>query len=356
MKNKYDAVSLRPFTHLSPSVHTKVYALMVFLVPQILMLFLTQSWNSLWILLVCVCASVAVVGIDCFLSRKHFFNWGTAVLRGLIIGMLVPSDYPLVPVFFIVLCVLLCLEHFLGGFASSWVNPAALVLAVCWLLSTHLFPAFPLQLHDLQGKNTALVLFQNGTIPVIPMDLKITAFLNKTVFSFFGVSVPEGYISLFWDSHSVIPAFRFNALTLVSSIFLFSFDIINALVPAVYLIVYGLLVRFLAPLFYNGTVGQGDMVLAFLTSGTLYCAVFLLQWYGTLPITMIGQVFYGIFAGVTAFFIVGVGCSSVGSVFTVLVVNVIVPLIQAAETVSEKHYLNAMLLPRVKAFKDGQNA
>ncbi|MBQ7159302.1 MAG: RnfABCDGE type electron transport complex subunit D [Treponema sp.] len=356
MKNKYDAVSLRPFTHLSPSLHTKVYAILIVLVPQIVMLVMTNSWNSLLILLTAVLASVATVGINCLFSKPHVFDWGLAIVRGLLIGMLIPSTYPLVPVFFVVFVALLILKYFLGGFTNSWVNPVALILAVCWLLSAQLFPAFPFQLPDLQTKNTSLMLFQNGTIPVIPLDIKLTSFFNNTIFSVFGVSVPEGYISLFWDSHSLIPAFRFNLLTLVSSIFLFSFDIISALIPAVYLIVYGLLVHFLAPLFYGGTLGQGDMLLALLTSGTLYTALFLLQWYGTVPITTTGQVFYGLLAGITAFFVVGVGCSSVGSAFTILVMNVIVPFIHAAETASEKHYLNAMLLPRVQAFKDGQNA
>lgn len=357
MKNKYMTVSLRPYKYLSPSVHTKVHAFLLVLIPQVALLFATHSWNALCVVASAVAASFAVVGIDCFfVSHTRVFDWTSALVRGLIIGLLIPSTYPVFSVFLITLCVLLVTTYVLGGFAHAWVNPVALTVAVCWLLSTDLFPAFSLRAEDLQVKNVALSLIQNGTFPTMAIDARITAFLNKNVFSLFGVSIPEGYMSLLWDSHSLIPAFRFNVLTLVTSIFLISFDIIAALIPAIYLVVYCLLVRFLAPVFYGGTVGQGDMLFALLTSGTLFCTIFLLQWYGTTPITITGKVAYGFFAGLFAFLIVGVGDSGVGSVFTVLVINVIAPVIAMLETAAEKHYLTAELMPRVQAFKDGQHA
>ena len=356
MKNKFESVSLHPFSYLSPSVHTKVYAMLIMLAPQFFMLFWTKSWNSLWIILGACMASFAVTGIDSFFKKNGVFDWLSALFRGLAIGFLIPSTYPPVSVFFVTLCVLLITKYFLGGLARTWVNPVVLTVAVCWLLSTHLFPAFSLQVMDLQGKNAALILIQQGTIPLLPLDARITSFFNNTIFSPFGVAIPEGYISLLWDSHSLIPAFRFNVLTLVASIFLISFDIVSALIPALYLLVYCLLVRFFAPFFYDGLLGQGDMLLALFTSGTLFCTFFLLQWYGTTPITRGGQICYGFLAGLVAFFVVGAGDSGAGTVFTVLVINVISPLIHAVEMALERHYLHAVLLPRVQSYKDGQNA
>ena len=356
MKNKYMTVSLRPHIYLAPSVHTKMQVFLLVLIPQVLMLILTQSWSALYVMLSALAASCAVVGIDCFFAHKRAFDWMTAVVRALIIGLLIPANYPPLSVFLITLGVLLVTTYVLGGFAHSWVNPAALTVALCWLLSTDLFPAFTLQVEDLQAKNIALSLIQNGTFPTLSGDARVTAFLNKTVFSVFGVSIPEGYVSLLWDSHSLIPAFRFNLLTLISSIFLISFDIIDALIPAVHLFVYCALVRLFAPLLYGGTLGQGDILFALLTSGTLFCTVFLLQWYGTTPITVTGKAVCGVLSGVAAFLIIGVGYSGAGSVFTLLVINVITPVIMIVETAAEKHYLHAELLPRVQAFKDGQDA
>lgn len=356
MKNKYMSVSLRPFKYLSPSVHTKGLVFLIVLIPQVVMLFLTRSWNALQVLFCTTAASFAVTGIDCFFEQKRAYDWISALVRALIIGLLIPSDYPLFSIFLVTFSVLLVVTYFLGGFADSWVNPVALTVAVCWMLSAHFFPESLLQTEDLSSKNLSLLFIQNGNIPVMPIDARITSFLNKTVFNLFSVSIPEGFVSLLWDSHSLIPAFRFNLLTLFTSIFLISFDIIGMLIPAIYLVVYCLLVRFVAPVFYGGTVGQGDMLFALLTSGTLFCTVFLLQWYGTMPITLTGKIAYGIISGIAVFLIVGVGDSGVGSVFTILVVNVIVPLIHAIETAAEKRYLNHILLPKVEAFKDGQHA
>lgn len=76
---------------------------------------------------------------------------------------------------------------------------------------------------------------------------------------------------------------------------------------------------------------QGDMLLAYLTSGTLFCAVFVIQWYGTAPLTITGKTIYGIICGILAFLIAGCGTSSEGMIFTVLAANIISPLIQAEE-------------------------
>ena len=356
MKHRFTTVSLRPYTYLAPSVQTKGCAFLLVLLPHVCLLFLTHSWGALGVVAGAVLASFAVTGIGCCFARPGAFVWVAALVRGLVIGLLVPSSYPPLAVFLVALCVLLLCAHVLGGFTDAWVNPVALTVAVCWLLRTDLFPALAFGAEDLRTQNVALALIQDGTFPVMGADTRITAFLNKNVFSIFGVSIPDGYVSLLWDSHAPVAAFRFNLLTLVTSVVLISFDIVSALVPAVYLAVYALLVRFLAPMCYGGTVGQGDMLFALLTSGTLFCTLFLLQWYGTTPVTAAGKVAYGIFAGVAAFLIVGAGGSGAGSAFTILVMNVVSPLIVAAETAAEKQYLHALLLPRVRAFKDGHHA
>ena len=40
---------------------------------------------------------------------------------------------------------------------------------------------------------------------------------------------------------------------------------------------------------YDCYINQGDMLLALLTSGTLFCATFLMQWYATIPVTVFGK-------------------------------------------------------------------
>ena len=185
--------------------------------------------------------------------------------------------------------------------------------------------------------NIALLLIQNGTFPLNSFDVTVTNFLNRRLFSLFGVSIPEGYFSLLWDSHVSIPAFRFNLLTIISSIILLGTDVLNPIIPGVFIFTYGILVKVAAPFFYDGTI-------------------FLLQWHGTTPFTNRGKWLYGFFAGVLAFFILGIGLSPAGFAFIILITNILSLFIQSVENHFLKDFTSSVLLQQVKAVKEGNDA
>jgi len=191
-------------------------------------------------------------------------------------------------------------------------------------------------------KNPSLNLI-DGALLKNGVDEKLTLFLNDSIFSLFGVSIPNGYVSLFWDNHAAIPAFRFAFWTLAASLFLFSFDFINIEIPAVFLFVYCALVRFVSPIFTGGGPREGDLLLALLSSGILFASVFLLYWPGTTPFSMAGKALYGAFGGVFAFIFCGTGTSPFGAVATVLFMNIISPALQAFETKSLRKRLSSLL-------------
>lgn len=349
-------VQLAPFKYLKPSVRTESYFFLSLLVLQLLLLVFTKSWNSLFVVFSAVFASVFSEAIDLRFQEKDRFTWTICVIKGILIGLFLPSSFPVIPVFFVSFCVFLVNRYILGGFANSWINPVAVTVAVCYIIGLKFFPEVSVTLSDLQSRNPALALIQNGTFPVNQEDLKITAFLNRKIFSAFKVSIPDGYVSLLWDSHSSIPAFRFNFLTIVSSIALLSFDIISPIIPTCFIFVYSLLVRFVSPFFYQGPLFQGDVILALFTSGTLFCAFFLLQWHGTVPLTNRGKVFYGIFSGIIAFLIAGAGTSPSGMVFTVLILNIVALLIENVENHYSSKFAVDVLKKRVQAVREGENA
>ena len=231
-------------------------------------------------------------------------------------------------------------------------NLVALCIVILYFLNPSAFPPFAVSAQDLQARNAALSLIENGTVPLLELDSSITEFLNSYVFKFFGISIPDGYVSLFWDNGSVIPAFRFNFITLVSSIILISFDMVDCIFPAVFLFVYSFLVRFLLPFFIGGIPFQGDILLALLTSGTLFCTLYLLQWYGTLPMTLWGKILYGTFAGLIGFLIIGSGTSSAGYVFLILVINLLSPVIQFFEDKKLYENVSKKLVPRLKEISE----
>ena len=192
-------------------------------------------------------------------------------------------------------------------------------------------------------RNPSQTLIENGTIVQYAFDTEITDALNGSIFRLFKVSIPNGYVSLFWDNQSIIPAFRFNFITLVSSVILFAGNLIKCVIPGFFLVVYLALVRFVSPVICNGVAFQGDILLALLTGGTIFFAVFVLSWYGTIPISTTGKIIYGILSGVTAFFIAGPGTSPCGLIFTVLISNIFSIVIQQWENRRNRIFLKKKL-------------
>ena len=349
---KRESISLHPFTYLTPSLRTTALCVLLFLLPQIIMLFVTKSAASLFILLATVLASILAEFLYNIIKKQFFVSWLYALICGIIIGFLLPSTYSPVAAFCITFATLFLCKYAFGGFASSWVNPAVITVIVAYMLNASAFPSYMLTSADLQARNAALSIIQGGTIPLVSTDSSITSFLNRTIFHFLGIVIPEGYVTLFWDSGSLIPAFRFNALTLLSSLLLISFDMIGALIPFVFIIVYAFLVKCAGPIFVGGIPLQGDVLLALLTSGTFFCTFYVLQWYGTTPISEKGKFLYAVCAGCVAFFIIGFGTSSIGYMFTILLMNVISALIQVWESKHTKKKIETNIIPRLKLMKE----
>ena len=192
---------------------------------------------------------------------------------------------------------------------------------IAWFIGRQYFPQFIITKDLISLKNSSVYLLQNGSFPIYSLDSTITSFLNEKVFSIFKVTIPEGFVSLLWDTNSSIPAFRFNLLTIISSVIIFADNAFSFIIPTLMLCVYAVLIRLFGPIFFGGSFNQGDIILAFLTSGTLFCSVFLIQWYGTVPIFLSGKIILGILAGIIAFLVTGAGTSPIGMVYTVLITN-----------------------------------
>ncbi len=348
---KNNIVTLRPFCYIRPSLDTMTAGVIAVLVPQLVMLFVTDSYRSLILLGCTTAASVLAECIDAAALRHKRGDWNVALLQGLLIGMFLPASYPFASAFFIALCTLLVAKYAFGGLAGSWINPVAAVIIIAYFVGAVWFPAYSVPAGYLQTRNVSLALIQDGVIPTLPADSSVTAFLNETVFAFLGTSIPDGYVSLLWDSGAAVPAFRFNILTLIASLVLFSFRMLHWVVPACYVAVYAVLVKFFCPVFAGGTVGEGDILLSVLSGGTLFTAFFVLSWFGTTPLSPGGKVFYGVFAGVASFFISGYGMSPVGAMFTVLSANMISPVIQLCERMRSKATLYAKQLPKIEKIR-----
>lgn len=331
MKTDYRTQNIAPFCYLTPSTSQISITIIFILLPQVLMLCLSKSFLSLLIILICIAASYSVEVISNIIRKKPLVTDYIAIVQGLCIGFFVPQNYPLLPVFFVTFLSLLLVKYIFNGNSHSWVNPIVWTIIVLYFLGQSFFPETLISAQVLESGNPSNALILNGDFSIINADKSITLWLNEYIFDLFSIEIPEGYISLLWDTNSSIPAFRFNLLTLLASIFLISLGMINWIVPVVFLTVYTLLVRFFSLLPFTGVLGQGDILLSLLTSGTLFSTFFILDWYGTSPLSVITKIVYGVIGGIFAFFLIGLGTSSIGMCFTILLMNIISVCLQMIE-------------------------
>ena len=330
-KLKSGRISVKPFVYNIPSISSVSIRFIILLLLQVIMLAVTKSTSALIVTFAALTGSIAAAAVNHYVSKEPFFNLMNIVIQGLFIGLLLPETFPpftALIITFVTLTISRCLV-FKG--INSWLNISTIAVIIAWYIGKSYFPSFSVNSEILAMRNTSVFLIENGVFPVYSFDSSITSFLNKTIFDFFKVTVPDGFISLMWDSHSIIPAFRFNLLTIISSIIIFSDNAFSIIIPSFFIFIYALLVRIFVPFIFGGNLNQGDIILALLSSGILFCCVFLIQWYGTIPVTIIGKITLGLLSGAIAFWIVGCGTSSIGMVYTILCTNIISMIIRVFE-------------------------
>ena len=89
-------------------------------------------------------------------------------------------------------------------------------------------------------------------------------------------------------------------------------------------------------MFFGGPFNQGDIILALSSSGLLFCTIFLIQWFGTIPVTISGKVISGLTYGICGFLIIGCGTSPIGMMYNILINNIITLFIRSIEEQNNK--------------------
>lgn len=330
MKNNYKKITLGTFVYQNFSIKTMLCILGVFLIPQLCMLFITKSFASLILIGITIFASVLVDVIYSY-AKGEKNSWLYYTLVGCFIGFFLPNNYPPLLVFFVTFLALTLLRFFFAK-EFSWINPIALVVFFLFLILMPYFVSYSQDtFQNLYAENSLQNLISEGKITVFSLDFTITDWLNTAVFTKVGFNIPYGYITLFWDSQSIIPAFRFNCLTLVSSLFFFGFSIFTSIIPVIVLVTYLSLVKIFGAYASTLLYFQGDILFSVLTCGVLFTIIFLIEWFGTIPTSRLGKFFYGIMTGLILFFFVGTGNSAVGAILTLVMANIVSLLIQYLE-------------------------
>lgn len=324
-------VSLKPYIYEKPSISAVSLRILVLLLLQIFMLFFTKSFNAI-IIIVCTTIGSLLAGIIHYLViRKFKFLSLINLIQGILIGMLLPQNYPPLTALMVSFITLMIFKYIFETSENFWINIVCVSIVVAYFIGKKYFPDFLITKDLFTAKNPSVILINNNVFPIYDFDISFTNYLNANLLRHFKVTLPQGIISMLWDTQSVIPAFRFNLLTIIASIILFADNSFPLLIPSIFLFVYALFVRLFFPYVSGGALNQGDVMLAVLTSGTLFVAVFLIQWFGTHPMTVIGKILYAFFAGLLAFVIVGGGTSPVGMIYVIIICNILNLLIRLLE-------------------------
>ena len=87
-------VSLKPYIYEKPSISAVSLRILVLLSLQIIVLFFTKSYNAIIVISCSAIGSLLASLIHFFLTRKNKFLSLTNLIHGILIGMLLPQNYP----------------------------------------------------------------------------------------------------------------------------------------------------------------------------------------------------------------------------------------------------------------------
>lgn len=280
------------------------------------------------------CALLGAVSVEYLFQymNKCPVKFSTQVITtGLLIGFFMPISIGFVFVFFLSAFSLFVSKIIFGGSGKNWINPVAAAACIAYISHPESFPSALYGAALIRGHGGFFQVLEANGLLKLKTDFSVTSLLNSVLLHGIGVTLPEGYVSLFLNSTSVVPAFRYNIISLLSSVVLFAFKAADYILPSCFLITYGIAVFVFSQVPITGAYFSGDILAALLTGGILFSAFFVLTEPSSSPKTKYGKALCGFLTGVIAFCICGSGASPAGAVFSVLFANMITPLIEKME-------------------------
>ena len=239
---------------------------------------------------------------------------GSAAASAMVLALMLPNQiHPMHAAMGAVFAIMV-VKHSFGGLGSNWMNPAL----GGWLFVRFSWPsAFASALEVYGG-------YPQGAGSVA--DQAVRAFLNRTVFTVFGVELPPGYIDIFWLDAPGIVADRAVLALFILIVMMFAFRASRAWVSVVYLAVFTLLARLVGDLPFEGYLWEGNVILALLSGGTLVTAFVLLADPSSGAKSIPGNVALAVFAAALSAVFRYFGGELYGGFFAVALVNALTPL------------------------------
>ena len=320
-----------PFVYTRLPVLGMNIAVLSLLGIQILILAITADFYALLNITAAVMGVLCVENLLRYLASSKLSLSLEMVISGLLIGFFMPTGIGFIFVFILSAFSVFIVKTVFGGTGRNWLNPVAFAVCAAYISRPEAFPPLISDFSLLREKGSIFALMEANGLLKLKTDFAVTSALNSLLLHGVGVTLPEGYISLFLNSTSSIPAFRYNIVTLMSSIILFSIRAVDYILPAFFLATYAVLVWIFGMVPVSNIYFTGDILSAVLTGGVLFAAFFVMTEPASSPKTKYGKAMSGFFTGLFAFFICAHGASPAGIFFAIILSNVISPLIEKLE-------------------------
>ena len=310
-------VSQSPHAHGNDSVEKNMYGVVIALLPALFASFYFFGIGSLIVCLVSIAACTFFEWAICkaFLRREPTLLDGSALLTGLLLGMNLPSNFPLWMIIVGALIAIGVGKMSFGGIGQNPFNPA--LVGRCFLLVS--FPT-AMTSWPLEGQMTAYTDAETGATPLALMKLAIkgdATALDKlpTAWDMFLGNVQTGA--------GTIGEICALAL-LIGLIFMLCRKIITWHIPVSIIGTVFILAGLLHLIDGKQFADPFQVIFA---GGLMLGAIFMATDYVTSPMTHKGQLIYGVSIGVLTIVIRNWGAYPEGMSFAILIMNAFTPLI-----------------------------
>ena len=315
---KLFTVTSSPHVHHKQNVQSIMRDVVIALIPAFLVGTYLFGLKALWTTLICVLSCVAFEAIwQKFTHQKVTITDLSAVVTGMLLAFNLPADIPIyVPIVGSFVAIILAKQMF-GGIGQNFINPA--LAARAFLLA-----AYPTAMTNFQKPERFI-----GSAPVTNWDATSAASAVDTLSG----ATPLVAFKLGDSSYmpSLMDAFLGNiggclgevcALALLlGGIYLIYRKVISWHIPVCYL---GTL--FIVTVLFSGH-GLYESFTSLFLGGAMLGAFFMATDYTTTPMTHKGQILFAVMAGIIAGVIRIFGGYPEGVSYSILLMNLAVPLI-----------------------------
>lgn len=325
MENIMKKISFSPFAHSGDSVKKAMLDVIIALLPVVLASILFFRTDSVLLLV----ATVGSAIIFEYLSRKVLKRYNSvddlsAVVTGLILALTLPPATPIPIAIFGSFIAIVVVKQLFGGLGNNIFNPAAaargfLLIAFSVPLTTWTNPATAAYV-DATSSATPLAIVKSIMLNIKAGDLEVA----KEAYNTF-ISDPSHLIQLLFTGNVAGSIGETSAIAILIG---FLYLVIKKRIHLEITLTY-VLTSFIVSLIIGLIYGFGLLfpLISILSGGLLFGAVFMATDWVTSPNTKKGRIIFGVGLGVLTIVIRLFSNFPEGVLFSILIMNMIVPLI-----------------------------